>query len=226
MTFLKRLFNPMGIKRQEEKERTIKKLKKYANDLLKNPLKLEISEEGFPFCPVCKEEFKDKESIINHLKRNKKEFNNLSSIPPTKIEIEKKDKEDGLGIDNLFISGCGFYGLEDDEGKLNFNEWKDVVEIGVREFKLFQEIKTRTYQEWKGETKKKKPREHPISPRLRFQVLQRDNFTCQYCGKKAPEVVLEVDHVEAYSKTKNNDINNLITACKECNRGKRAKDVI
>lgn len=69
-------------------------------------------------------------------------------------------------------------------------------------------------------------RESLLSPKLRFEILKRDNFTCQYCGKKGPEVVLEVDHIKPYKATKNNSPGNLITACKECNRGKRAKEII
>ena len=69
-------------------------------------------------------------------------------------------------------------------------------------------------------------RELPVSPKMRFEILKRDNFTCQYCGRKAPEVVLEVDHIEPYSRTKDNHVENLITACKECNRGKRAKEIL
>lgn len=34
-----------------------------------------------------------------------------------------------------------------------------------------------------------------ISKKLRFEVFKRDSFTCQYCGKMAPDVVLEVDHI-------------------------------
>ena len=30
---------------------------------------------------------------------------------------------------------------------------------------------------------------------LRFDVLRRDNYTCKYCGAKAPNVQLHVDHV-------------------------------
>ena len=59
-----------------------------------------------------------------------------------------------------------------------------------------------------------------LQPKLRFEVLKRDNFTCQYCGKKHPEVELEVDHVHPVSKGGQNDVNNLITSCKDCNRGK------
>lgn len=59
-----------------------------------------------------------------------------------------------------------------------------------------------------------------ISKKLRFEVLKRDNFTCQYCGAKAPDVILEVDHITPVSKGGTNSILNLITACKDCNRGK------
>ena len=30
---------------------------------------------------------------------------------------------------------------------------------------------------------------------MRFEVFKRDHFTCTYCGAKAPEAVLECDHV-------------------------------
>ncbi len=59
-----------------------------------------------------------------------------------------------------------------------------------------------------------------INSYRRFSVLQRDNFTCQYCGRKAPDVVLEVDHKVPRSKGGGNEIENLITACQLCNSGK------
>ena len=65
----------------------------------------------------------------------------------------------------------------------------------------------------------------PISPSLRFDVLEKDNFTCQYCGAKSVDdnVLLEVDHIVAVSKGGDNNIENLITSCKKCNIGKSAK---
>ena len=57
-------------------------------------------------------------------------------------------------------------------------------------------------------------------------MFQRDKFTCQYCGKTTPEVILEVDHVTPKSKGGTDDFDNLITSCRECNRGKSDFEVI
>lgn len=59
-----------------------------------------------------------------------------------------------------------------------------------------------------------------ISKRLRFEVFKRDRFTCQYCGKQSPDVVLHVDHIKPVSLGGKNTITNLITACQDCNLGK------
>ena len=59
-----------------------------------------------------------------------------------------------------------------------------------------------------------------MSKKLRFEVFKRDKFTCQYCGKQAPNVVLEVDHIKPASKKGTDNILNLITSCFDCNRGK------
>lgn len=58
--------------------------------------------------------------------------------------------------------------------------------------------------------------------RLRFEILKRDNFTCQYCGRNVREdnIKINIDHIIPRSKGGNNDIINLITSCKECNLGK------
>ena len=62
-----------------------------------------------------------------------------------------------------------------------------------------------------------------IGLKLRFKIYNRDNFTCQYCGRsprKDPEVVLHADHITPVSKGGGNHENNMITACRECNLGK------
>ena len=59
-----------------------------------------------------------------------------------------------------------------------------------------------------------------VSKKLRFEAFKRDEFTCQYCGRKTPEVVLELDHIIPRSKGGDDDLENLTTSCFECNRGK------
>ncbi len=59
-----------------------------------------------------------------------------------------------------------------------------------------------------------------ISTRTRFEVFKRDDFTCRYCGKKSPQVILEVDHIIPICDGGTDDRINLTTACWDCNRGK------
>jgi len=59
-----------------------------------------------------------------------------------------------------------------------------------------------------------------LGKKIRFEVFKRDKFTCQYCGRMSPDVILEVDHIEPVSKGGSNDLINLITSCRDCNRGK------
>lgn len=65
-----------------------------------------------------------------------------------------------------------------------------------------------------------KPKRKAISDKLRFEVFKRDSFRCQYCGMSAPDVVLNVDHIDPVSNGGTNDILNLITSCRDCNSGK------
>jgi len=78
----------------------------------------------------------------------------------------------------------------------------------------------------------------PINKKMRFEVLKRDSFTCQYCGKMPPDTILHIDHIKPVSKggckfyrakiygiseyssgTKNTMLN-LVTSCIDCNLGK------
>ena len=59
-----------------------------------------------------------------------------------------------------------------------------------------------------------------MTKRLRFEVFKRDGFKCQYCGKCPPDALLEVDHITPKSGGGEDDLNNLVTSCFDCNRGK------
>lgn len=59
-----------------------------------------------------------------------------------------------------------------------------------------------------------------ITPKKRFKVLERDNFRCQYCWKNGKDVSLEIDHIIPKSKGWTDDLENLVTCCRECNSWK------
>ncbi len=59
-----------------------------------------------------------------------------------------------------------------------------------------------------------------LSKKTRFEIFKRDNFTCQYCGKQPPDIVLVVDHIEPVVEGGDNDTLNLVTSCEACNQGK------
>jgi 5-methylcytosine-specific restriction endonuclease McrA len=53
----------------------------------------------------------------------------------------------------------------------------------------------------------------PIGKKLRFEVFKRDSFICQYCGARAPDVLLHADHIKPVADGGKTDVLNLITAC-------------
>jgi hypothetical protein len=59
-----------------------------------------------------------------------------------------------------------------------------------------------------------------LSKRIRFEVFKRDGFTCQYCGRRPPDVTLHCDHVDPVVNGGENDMVNLVTSCSDCNLGK------
>jgi len=62
-----------------------------------------------------------------------------------------------------------------------------------------------------------------INLRMRFMVMQRDNFKCCICGAspaKDASVELHIDHIIPWSKGGETVIENLQTLCSKCNLGK------
>jgi hypothetical protein len=63
--------------------------------------------------------------------------------------------------------------------------------------------------------------------RLKFRVMRRDRFMCVKCGRSPssiPGLILEIDHVLAWSRGGKTREENLQTLCWECNRGKSDTD--
>jgi hypothetical protein len=66
-----------------------------------------------------------------------------------------------------------------------------------------------------------------IPLRLRYEVLKRDNFRCVLCGNspaKTPDLALHADHIVPFSKGGKTTLENLRTACFDCNIGRSNKD--
>jgi hypothetical protein len=59
-----------------------------------------------------------------------------------------------------------------------------------------------------------------VNLRLRWKILNRDQFTCKNCGSHPPDAQLEVDHIHPYSKGGETIFDNLQTLCTKCNSGK------
>lgn len=55
--------------------------------------------------------------------------------------------------------------------------------------------------------------------KIRIKVLNRDAYTCAYCG----DVANEVDHVYPKSKGGEDTLDNLVAACRRCNILKKDK---
>lgn len=58
---------------------------------------------------------------------------------------------------------------------------------------------------------------------LRDKVFKRDNYTCSYCNQIGGK--LEADHVVAFSRGGLDELDNLTTSCRKCNRQKKDKSV-
>ena len=59
-----------------------------------------------------------------------------------------------------------------------------------------------------------------VGAKLRYEVLKRDSYTCRFCGSRAPDVFLEIDHVIPRACGGQDVASNLQVLCEECNRGK------
>ena len=56
-----------------------------------------------------------------------------------------------------------------------------------------------------------------LSKKIRFEVLKRDKFQCQYCGDSTPDAVLHVDHIDPVANGGTDEMVNLVTSCQPCN---------
>lgn len=100
-----------------------------------------------------------------------------------------------------------------------FNSWSEAL---IKFVKYINETDILAIDEFKKNKDDKKIGRDP-SLRLRFKVLQRDNFSCVFCGAspaKDQNVILNIDHIIPWSAGGETTITNLQTLCQKCNLGK------
>lgn len=64
-----------------------------------------------------------------------------------------------------------------------------------------------------------------VSLKDRFEIFKRDLFQCQYCGRTPPTITLELDHIKPRANGGKDCLDNYITSCFDCNRGKGKNDL-
>ena len=97
-----------------------------------------------------------------------------------------------------------------------FGSWKKALEEFVKYKNNTNDVQ---YIQNKNNRKARKT----INNSLKYDVMKRDCFKCQYCGKSPANdvgVELQIDHILPVSKGGTNEIENLKTICKDCNIGK------
>ena len=61
---------------------------------------------------------------------------------------------------------------------------------------------------------------------LRDYIIKLKGTTCYYCGKKTTKAERQIDHIHPVAKGGENNFDNLVVACKVCNRKKSDTDIL
>ena len=139
-------------------------------------------------------------------------------------------------IEALPYHGYGTEEFKDDEQSL-IDHIKDILDtITLSPYELTMKEKTKDEIRLKDELNKNflkiLRKEFPnlfsrtISAKLRNEVLERDNYYCQYCGIDLRENLDNVfpptvDHVNPVRSGGKNNPKNLVACCWRCNSGKK-----
>lgn len=144
----------------------------------------------------------------NKTKYSDKKFQKIETIILKNIIYQKKDFTINIYLKVFYVSNGGNV-YDKREGTRTYSE---LVEL---------------YQRWKksnGFEITKQQERQIMNYDIRYNVLKRDNFTCQKCGATVQDgVKLEVDHIIPVSKGGKTNMSNLQTLCNRCNKGKSNK---
>ena len=144
----------------------------------------------------------------NNSKYSYKKFKRIENRVFNNLVHKKDDFFISLKLEAYYLSNGGRV-YDSRHGKRSFDELLDI------------------YNEWKnGNMYEETIRQERkiMNDDIRFNVLKRDNYTCQICGATSKDgAKLHVDHIIPVSKGGKTIMSNLQTLCERCNLGKSNK---
>lgn len=145
---------------------------------------------------------------INNTKYSDKKYKRIENIVLDKVIYTKKDFLIRVSLEVYYRSNGGRI----NESRNGFRNYDELLEL---------------YKEWENGNKyevTKRQERKIMNDDIRYNVLKRDNFTCQKCGITSKDgAKLEVDHIIPLSKGGKTVMSNLQTLCDRCNSGKSDK---
>jgi len=95
--------------------------------------------------------------------------------------------------------------------------WYSILEIMEKEPYILSITEECLESFWKRMTDR-----NLIKESIRFKIFDRDSFRCLYCGRSSIEdgIKLSIDHIESRVNGGQWTLENIVTACTECNTGK------
>lgn len=146
--------------------------------------------------------------FVNNSKYSDKKYKRIENRVFNNLKYEKEDFKLSLKLEVYHRSNGGNVN-ENRKGKYNFDQ---LIEF---------------YNEWQNGNKyeeTKKQERKIMNDDIRYNVLKRDNFTCQICGVTAKDgAKLHVEHIVPIAKGGKTVMSNLQTLCERCNMGKGDK---
>lgn len=162
---------------------------------------------------LLEEYLKDVSKIANFESNNEskyslKKFKRIENRVFNSLIYKEKDFLISLKLEVYYRSNSGNVN-DSRRGKVSFDELINI------------------YNEWQNGNKfeeTKKQERKIMNDDIRYNVLKRDNYTCQICGITAKDgAKLHIDHIVPVSKGGKTVMSNLQTLCDRCNIGKSNK---
>ena len=149
---------------------------------------------------------------------------NCESPNESQYSLKKFQKIENRVINNIIHKKEDF--LIDLNLEVYYQSYGGRVNVSKHFHLTFNDL-VNIYKEWQNgnkfaETKKQERR--IMNDDIRYNVLKRDNYTCQICGVTAKDgAKLHVDHIIPVSEGGKTVMSNLQTLCDRCNLGKSNK---